>query len=215
MMPTATVQSSTTIEESAVDIPSDDQAPLPPSETPTSIRDPSESLQAFLSRWEMNDFLFLLVIENLRPTDELPPDQIAWFTITPSWWRSSLATAAEAFVGLPASRVPFILTRTLLSAVFVALACRLSFWAGITSTGATTDYSNDTVLEAGFLTLAWFWLLLPTQNPWYLVWCLPLVPFARSRAWLVLSGLAFIYYLRFWMTSSTCAVKARRPTSPL
>jgi hypothetical protein len=28
-----------------------------------------------------------------------------------------------------------------------------------------------------------------------------LVPFARSRAWLVLSGLAFVYYFRFWMTA--------------
>jgi hypothetical protein len=52
--------------------------------------------------------------------------------------------------------------------------------------------------EAAFLTLAWFWLLLPTQNPWYWLWAMPLLPFMRNRAWLVVSGLVLIYYLRFW-----------------
>lgn len=65
----------------------------------------------------------------------------------------------------------------------------------------TESASSQRLLEAAFLTLAWFWLLLPTQNPWYLVWCLPFLPFARSRAWLLLSGLAFTYYLRFWLTA--------------
>jgi hypothetical protein len=47
--------------------------------------------------------------------------------------------------------------------------------------------------------LAWFWLLSPTQNPWYWIWALPWVAFARSRAWLAVSGLTLIYYLRFWL----------------
>jgi hypothetical protein len=61
---------------------------------------------------------------------------------------------------------------------------------------------NDAVdwLRAAFLTIAWFWLLLPTLNPWYWTWAMPLLPFARSRAWLALSGLVFVYYLRFWLT---------------
>ncbi|MFM9961618.1 MAG: hypothetical protein ACKV2Q_10370 [Planctomycetaceae bacterium] len=52
-------------------------------------------------------------------------------------------------------------------------------------------------MEATFLIIAWYWLLLPTQNPWYLTWCLPFLPFARGRAWFALSVLAFVYYLRF------------------
>jgi hypothetical protein len=55
-------------------------------------------------------------------------------------------------------------------------------------------------LSAAFLSLAWFWLLSPTQNPWYWIWSLPLVMFGRSRAWLVVSGLVMIYYLRFWLS---------------
>ena len=29
---------------------------------------------------------------------------------------------------------------------------------------------------------------------------MPLLPFARGRAWMALSGLVFLYYLRFWLT---------------
>ena len=51
-----------------------------------------------------------------------------------------------------------------------------------------------------FLTIAWFWLLCPTQNPWYWTWALPLLPMARSRVWLAMSGLVLLYYLRFWLS---------------
>jgi hypothetical protein len=57
---------------------------------------------------------------------------------------------------------------------------------------------TSTWLETAFLTLAWFWLLSPTLNPWYWTWTLPLLPFARNRAWLAVSGLVLIYYTRFW-----------------
>ena len=53
-------------------------------------------------------------------------------------------------------------------------------------------------LRVAFLTLAWLWLLSPTQNPWYWTWALPLVPWARGRAWLAVSGFVLVYYLRFW-----------------
>jgi len=44
------------------------------------------------------------------------------------------------------------------------------------------------------------WLLCPTQNPWYWTWALPLLPFARSRVWLAVSGLSLLYHLRFWLS---------------
>lgn len=201
MRPIGRSQEPRSFDEPIVAIPSEDLPPLPPSEMPTTTRDPSESLQAFLSRWEMNDFLFLLVVENLRPTDELSPDQVAWFTVTPASWRTSLASAVQSYSGLPADRVPFILTRALLSLVFLILACRFAWRAGMGPIGITHQDSTDPLLESAFLTLVWFWLLLPTQNPWYLVWCMPFVAFACSRVWLALSGLAFMYYLRFWMTT--------------
>lgn len=176
-----------------------DQPPLPPTEVSTVPRDPSESLRAFLGRWEMNDFLFLLVIENLRPSSGLPPEQIAWFTVTPESWRAAMVAAVVQQTGLTAERVPFVLTRFLLSLTFVGLAVGLALWAA--RRFDANGPQHERLLEATFLTLAWFWLLLPTQNPWYLTWCLPFLPFARSRTWFALSGLAFVYYLRFWMTA--------------
>jgi hypothetical protein len=50
-----------------------DAPPLPPEDISLEPRDPSQSVRAFLSKWEMNDFLFLLVVENVRPKDSLPP----------------------------------------------------------------------------------------------------------------------------------------------
>jgi hypothetical protein len=49
-----------------------------------------------------------------------------------------------------------------------------------------------------FSTLAWFWMLSPTLNPWYWTWALPFVLFARNRGWFLVSALVLLYYLRFW-----------------
>lgn len=199
MLPTGRGEEQPPPDDPSVMVRSNDLPPLPPSEVSTSARDPSESLRAFLSRWEMNDFIFLLLIENLRPTDELPPDQIAWFTVAPNSWRSSFVTGIADWTGISTERVPFLLVRLMLAVVFVAVASALAKWAAAPT--SRTEEPSLRMLEAAFLTLAWFWLMLPTQNPWYLLWCLPLLAFARSRAWLALSGLAFVYYVRFWMTA--------------
>ncbi len=205
--------SPSTFDEAEVAIIINDQPPIPPQEVSTTPRDPSESLRAFLSRWEMNDFLFLVVIENLRPSTGLPPEQVAWFTVTPESWRQALVANVSSATGVTSERVPFVLTRLLFGGVFVILSCALAYQAAScraikASATQPTQHVMDEMsrlvhrfLRAAFLTLVWFWLLLPTQNPWYLTWALPLLPFAGHRAWLALSGLAFIYYVRFWMTA--------------
>lgn len=73
-----------------------------------------------------------------------------------------------------------------------------------------------TLAEGVFLTLAWFWLLAPTQNPWYWTWALPFLVFTRNRAWLWVSGIVFAYYLRFWLTDHyfTTAVLGSRYAGP-
>jgi hypothetical protein len=171
---------------------SSDLAPLPPPALGSEPRDPSQSLRAFLSEWEMNDFLFLLIMENVRPTHQLPPDEVAWFSILPESWRNAMCTSVAALTGSEFGRTPFFISRTITSCVFVGLALALAFKAA-----ASTN--PDRFLEAAFLTVAWFWLLLPTQNPWYWTWALPLLPFARSRLWLAMGGLALLYYVRFWL----------------
>ncbi|MEM8735226.1 MAG: hypothetical protein AAGG44_13430, partial [Planctomycetota bacterium] len=62
----------------------------------------------------------------------------------------------------------------------------------------TPDHLIHRFLEYACWTLAWFWLLSPTQNPWYWTWVLPFVPFVRNRLWLGVGGLAMVYYLRFY-----------------
>ena len=166
--------------------------PLPPEESDALPRDPSQSLRAFLSYWEMNDFLFLLVMENIRPLAHVPPRQRAWFSVLPESWRVGLADRLGKALSVDVDLAPFALSRILTSAVFFALAL---FFAR----AAARSSSAGGFLRHAFLTIAWFWLLLPTGNPWYWTWAMPLLPFARSRAWLALSGLVMLYYLRFWL----------------
>ncbi|NQV25848.1 MAG: hypothetical protein HQ518_15930 [Rhodopirellula sp.] len=166
--------------------PVPDQSPSGPEIDPTST-----GLSAFAAQWQMNDFLFLLLFENLTPDRGPDSTRTAWFVLTPSGWRDWLVDSVSRTTGLVPQRVPFLITRVITIAIFGALALSWA-WRAAGSTSA-----NDWLMFA-FLTVAWFWMLQPTQNPWYWTWALPLVPFARSRAWLLLSGLTLIYYLRFW-----------------
>jgi hypothetical protein len=171
----------------------EDAPPVPPMESFSEPREPGQGLSAFLSQWEMNDFLFLLVMENLRPYAQLTPDEKAWFSVVPERSREALVAGVRDRLGIEARRVPFFLTRAVTMLAFGALAAWLAWRASSAS-------DPDEWLGASFLTVAWFWLLQPTANPWYWTWALPLLPFARNRAWFALSGLAFLYYFRFWLT---------------
>jgi hypothetical protein len=156
-------------------------APPPPAkgkgaEPRVRVQDPSRGLQAFLSQREDNDFLFRLVVENLKPVPAAPQDR-AWFAVLPVSWRNELTELATEVPGVERSRAPFLMARGLTGLVFVVV-CGWLAWRGARAV-KITDW-----LEAAFLTLAWFWLLAPTQYPWYWLWALPLIPFARGRAWL-------------------------------
>ena len=93
--------------------------------------------------------------------------------------------------GIDEQQVPFFAARMTVAGVFLVVAFFFAFRR------ANLDHPRH-LLQAVFMTLAWFFLLLPTQNPWYWIWALPFIPFARSRVWLILSGLTLAYYLRFW-----------------
>lgn len=192
------------------------EATAPP--VPTAAVSPPQqeaglSLKIFLRHWEMNDFLFLCVVENLKPQQDVPPRQRPWFSVLPEAWRLQ---AAEGFVAgvaalkqaagenswlAPAIAVldverpyaPLLLARCLMGMLFMALAGTLAWQT-------SRAEQPEIWLRGAFLTLAWFWLLSPTQNPWYWIWAVPLLAFARSRWWLAVSGLVLVYYLRFWLT---------------
>jgi len=185
-------QSEAVIDPGQVAVLPEDAPPAAPQEVSFTPRDPSQSLRAFLGEWEMNDFLFLIVVENLRPARDVAPEIRPWFSIVPDEWRSGLVALASPLLAVEEARIPFLLARIVTASCFILIAGWLA-WQGATSRTAAGW------LNAAFLTIAWFWLLLPTQNPWYWCWTLPFLPFARSRAWLAVSGLAFVYYFRFWL----------------
>lgn len=161
---------------------------LPPqSEQPTAA-----GLPTFLARWEMNDLLFMLVLENLRPDSARGNAAAAWFVVTSDAARQALVAPVADRLGQNLRATSFLITRGLTTIVLGLIVAVLA-WRVYRSGNL------ETFLEACFLTLAWLWLLAPTQNPWYWTWAVPLLPFARGRAWYLLSGLAVAYYLRFWL----------------
>jgi len=170
----------------------DNFMPPQPDDTSVVAQDPSRGLSTFLHRWEMNDFLFLILTENVKPTAKQPAAKRAWFVVTPEQGREQFVAAVSQQFGIDRRRVPFLLTRFVTAGIFLSLAL---WW----SWRSSNDGNGDRFLESVFLTLAWFWLLLPTQNPWYWIWALPFVPFARNRVWLAMSGCVLLYYLRFWL----------------
>lgn len=147
-------------------------------------------LAAFVSRWQMNDLLFMIVEENVKPADQAS-DQV-WFSVVPESWRGVILGGLGRCVGSPVSA--FTLARMLTSVIFLFMAIHFAWRASQTSDVVV-------VLELAFLTLAWFWLLSPTQNPWYWSWPLALVAFARNRVWLLMGAVVVVYYLRFWLAA--------------
>ena len=160
--------------------------------------DPSRGVVTFLQQWEMNDFLFLNIIENIKPTYQRGPHEVAWFTVVPENTRITMVDSLSSFLSTPPERIPFLTTRAITGTMFLCLALTISWRFSARVTPVRDRVSR--LVEGGFLTLAWFWLLCPTQNPWYWTWALSLLPFARSRVWLAIGGLTMLYYLRFWLT---------------
>ncbi|QDV20597.1 hypothetical protein Pan153_52730 [Gimesia panareensis] len=150
---------------------------------------PQESLGVFLTRWKMNDFIFRLIEENLTPArSDL---ESGWVTITPVRWRDNFVNMVSQQFQLQKELVPFLTARFFLSFLTLVL---ILYWSW---QGAHTKDPREW-LHFVFLTLAWFWVCLPTLNPWYWTWVVPFLPFAKRRSWFLVSGLLFLYYSRFW-----------------
>ncbi|MEL6106634.1 MAG: hypothetical protein AAFU85_11375, partial [Planctomycetota bacterium] len=130
-------------------------------------------LETFLSRWEMNDLIFMVLEENVRPDPPPETNRMAWFAVVPNEWRINWTESIASRSGIAAPRVPFLLTRAITSLAFIAFALWIAW---------RTYEKPNRLLAAGFITLAWFWFLSPTQNPWYWTWALPLIVFQRNRA---------------------------------
>ena len=153
--------------------------------------DPSLGLSIFVKYWEMNDFIYMNTVENLKPPS-LASRKDVWFSVLPEEPREQLSDFAQRNFEADPQIAPFLTARFILTTIFIVVTVLIAFWA------ARQNHSLA-FCRAAFLTLAWFWLLAPTQNPWYWLWALPLIPFAKNRTWYLMSGILFIYYIRFWI----------------
>lgn len=172
------------------------ELPSEPPPVPAALfqpQNPAGGLTAFLNRWEMNDFIFLFVVENLRVHDDTPRNERPWFVLVPDSLRRRSSEFSESIWGLDASSATFRSARAITLLAFVIVACALAVRASHAA-------EPSAWLESAFLTLAWFWLLAPTQFPWYWCWALVLAPYARGHAWLFMSACSLYYYSRFWLT---------------
>jgi hypothetical protein len=171
--------------------PSEDMSALPLPKPQSNH--PWTGLATFLGRWQMNDFLFMIVHENLRRPGAAPD---LWFVFLPQTWREQLNdSAGAAFQDQPwppGIDPAFVMTQLVMGAILLGLTV---IWAW----RVWRQPEPAELLRVAFLTLAWGWLLSSAQNPWYLLWCLPLMVFDGRRSWFLLTGLVLLYYLRFWL----------------
>lgn len=149
------------------------------------------SLQVFLTSWKMNDFVTLILESNLDPGVRGAGYVAPWFAVVPRAWRQRIVDSVVSVAGTSPEHTPFLLARCITALIFAMLA----LWWIVQAARAPTP---EAWLRCVFLTLAWFWVLSPTLNPWYWSWALPLVAFAHCRSWLLVSGFLMFYYTRFW-----------------
>ncbi len=167
----------------------------------TEATAPPAGIEAFTRYWEMNDFLFMLTVENLKPYGDRPesvdpaapgrPSRI-WFVRTSNTFRHQTAEQVAALVPeLKKNEAPFWISRGITMGIFSLIV----LWSCVR---VARSEDPRLFLEMAFLTLAWFWLLSPTQNPWYWTWAIPLLCFCRNPAWYLFSVVSLAYYLRFY-----------------
>ncbi len=156
---------------------------------------PQSGLAVFLGSWEMNDAIFLVILENLRTAFGSVPANgpRPWFVVVPSQWDGLRSFSLDFQASIISDDGVFRLARGITLAIFGIIAVGLAW--------NIRDSCDPVVgLNACFLTIGWFWALSPTLNPWYWIWVMPLLPFVKQRAWFAVSGLVVAYYLRFWIS---------------
>ncbi|HIK90836.1 MAG TPA: hypothetical protein EYG03_02435 [Planctomycetes bacterium] len=147
-----------------------------------------EGLSAFMGSWKMNDLFFLIVNENLTP------ESAAWFSILSDTTKRQFIVPVADWRNQSAEQAAFGVSRAITAVIHILITA----WLAAAAWRANLRQLPGLV----FLSVAWFWLLLPTLNPWYWIWAMPLLPFARLRSWLFMSCCVTIYYSRFWLQNT-------------
>jgi hypothetical protein len=130
----------------------------------------------YAADWEMNDFLFSLI---KSAYSSIPLEGLR-STLTVSFWTFQFENPWYE-----------VLTKGTAFGI-VGLAVLYCLFRRDPKEPREFLFSLFIVLGAVFLTS-------PVQNPWYLTWLMPFLVLFRFPSWLLLSGLIFGYYLRFYL----------------
>lgn len=160
-----------------------------PSEQPTK-----EGLTVFLKHWQINEWAFMLVYQNLREIDPEQTRDIPWFRLPNEAARKRIVSFGALFVSEEdaANFISRVITLGGFGLFYLCLA--IMAWR-------RSRWRAEPFLADCFWIIAIFFCLQPTQNPWYWIWALPFLPFTRNRGWILYSPLLLIYYLRFWLAT--------------
>jgi hypothetical protein len=138
-----------------------------------------EGFSAFAGQWQMYDSYFAVVAANLKIHE--PPNPKPWYSFVPEAIKRDVSVPDQTARGL-----------WLASVGLIAVYLMRRLW---------NDPTLEWLLESVFLLLVWFWAIGPVCNPWYLMWMLPFLPFARNGGWMALYFVAPMFFLRFGMTA--------------
>ncbi|MDG1896186.1 MAG: hypothetical protein P8J37_14885 [Fuerstiella sp.] len=168
-------------------VPSENRDSVSESVTVSPNNATGDGLTAFMGSWKMNDLFFLIVNENLSP------GSAAWFSVLPDKRKQQIIAPFHDWTNRSDTHAAFLFSRAITAAIHVLITAWLA-----------AAWRADLRQLPGlvFLSVAWFWLLLPTLNPWYWTWSMPLLPFVRLRSWLLMSGCVTLYYSRFWFQNT-------------
>lgn len=152
--------------------------------------DKTDGLNAFMTQWRMNDAIFSGIYQNIEY--DWGEQRTPWYVFVPNktriQWYEKLGTV-ELTKENPAYVIARLATVGLFGLFYLWVLYRV--W----KVGSPEDLANLLFLIVGI-----FFYLQPTQNPWYWLWAMPLVCFAKNKGWLFISAILFVYYLRFWFT---------------
>ena len=172
----------------------------PPSEAQVAAREAAQKgtndgLAVFITNWRMNDVIFSLVYQNIEY--DWGGKGPAWYVVVPNKtrikWCEQLSKVTSGHKN-PAYFVSRLVTVAMFAVFYLWILFKI--WK--------TDTASD-MANVLFLIMGIFFFLQPTQNPWYWLWAMPFVCFAKNRGWLFVSMALFVYYLRFWYEESPLA----------
>ena len=168
-----------------------------------TLHEPQEQgVVSFFSRWRMNDTLFSFVYLNLKDGGR-EPEKTPWYVVTPVQFRAKFRLWVRSNLGEIAN--PAFVAARLFTLIFFGVVYLLQLARYLKCTVESQSARTECLyLLNGIAMLMFVFLLMqPTVNPWYFVWFLPMSCFTSNQGWLICSGLAMIYYFRFWFELSS------------